>query len=93
MENGGLKMDRSKIDKIINEIDNILQKNCDDDFNLAMYLYVRYGLHHFKYYIDDNELEEINKVLKRHSTLFDEDINDEVRLILNDNEDDEEEED
>ena len=92
MENGGLKMDRSKIDKIINEIDNILQKNCDDDFNLAMYLYVRYGLHHFKYYIDDNELEEINKVLKRHSTLFDEDINDEVRLILNDNEDDEEEE-
>lgn len=86
-------MDRSKIDKIINEIDNILQKNCDDDFNLAMYLYVRYGLHHFKYYIDDNELEEINKVLKRHSTLFDEDINDEVRLILNDNEDDEEEED
>lgn len=86
-------MDRNKIEKIINEIDNISQKNYDDDFNLAMYLYVRYGLHHFKYYIDDNELEEINKVLKRHSTLFDEDINDEVRLILNDNEDDEEEED
>lgn len=83
-------MDRSKIEKIINEIDNISQKNCDDDFNLAMYLYVRYGLHHFKYYIDDNELEEINKVLKRYDSLFNEDLNDDIRLILNDDEDDEE---
>jgi hypothetical protein len=83
-------MDRKRIEKIINEIDNISQKNCDDDFNLAMYLYVRYGLHHFKYYINDDELIEINKVLKRHSTLFDEDLNDDIRLILNDDEDDEE---
>lgn len=55
-----------------------------------MYLYVRYGLHHFKYYIDDNELEEINKVLKRYDSLFNEDLNDDIRLILNDDEDDEE---
>lgn len=84
-------MDRNRIEKIINELDNISQKNYDDDFNLAIYLYVRYGLHKFNNYICDDELEEINKVLKRHSTLFDEDINDEVRLILNDDEDDEEE--
>ena len=90
MENGGLKMDRRRIEKIMNELDNISEKNFDDDFNLAVYLYIRYGLHHFKYYINDNELEEINKVLKRHSTLFDEDINDEVRMILNDDEEDEE---
>lgn len=83
-------MDRKRIEKIINEIDNISQKNYDDDFNLAMYLYVRYGLHHFKYYIDDNELEEINKVLKRYDSLFNEDLNDDIRLILNDDEDDEE---
>ena len=83
-------MNRNKIEKIINEIDNISQKNCDDDFNLAMYLYVRYGLHHFKYYIDDNELEEINKVLKRYDSLFNEDLNDDIRLVLNDDEDDEE---
>ena len=83
-------MNRNKIEKIINEIDNISQKNCDDDFNLAMYLYVRYGLHHFKYYIDDNELEEINKVLKRYDSLFNEDLNDDIRIILNDDEDDEE---
>lgn len=81
-------MDRKRIENLINELDNISQKNYDADFNLAVYIYVRYGLHHFKYYIDDNELNEINKILKRHSTLFDEDINDEVRLILNDDEED-----
>lgn len=82
-------MDRVKIEKIINEIDNISQKNCDDDFNLALYIYVRYGLFEFNNYICDDELIEINKVLKRHSTLFDENINDEVRMILNDDEDEE----
>lgn len=84
-------MDRKKIEKIINEIDNISEKNCDDDFNLAMYIYIRYGLHHFKYYINDDELEEINKVLKRYSTLFDEDLNDDVSFILNEDEEDDEE--
>lgn len=84
-------MDRSKIEKIISELDNISQKNYDDNFNLAVYIYVRYGLHQFNNYICDDELEEINKVLKRYSTLFNEDLNDEVRLILNDDEDDEEE--
>lgn len=82
-------MDRNRIEKIINELDNISQKNYDDDFNLAMYIYVRYGLHHFKYYINDDELEEIKKVLKRHSTLFDDDINDDVRMILKDDDDEE----
>ena len=83
-------MDRNKIEKIINEIDNVYEKYNDDEFNLAFYIYVRYGLHHFKYYINDDELGEINKILKRYSTLFDEDLNDNIRLILNDDEDDEE---
>lgn len=83
-------MDRIKIKKIINELDNISEKNFDDDFNLAVYLYIRYGLYEFNNYICDDELEEINKILKRNDTLFNEDINDEVRLILNDNEDNEE---
>lgn len=77
-------MDRAKIDKIMNEIDNISQRNYDDDFTLAFYIYFRLGKSNFENYVCDDELEEINKVLKRHSTLFDEDINDEVRMILND---------
>lgn len=83
-------MDRKRIEKIINEIDNVYEKYNDDEFNLAFYIYCKYGLHHFKYYINDDELEEINKILKRYSTLFNEDLNDDIRLILNDDEDDEE---
>lgn len=77
-------MDRARIENIINEIDNISQKNYDDDFILAVYIYVRYGLFEFNNYICDDELEKINKVLKQHITIFDENINDEVKMILND---------
>lgn len=83
-------MDRNKIQKIINELDNISQKNYDADFNLAVYIYVKLGMFEFNNYICDDELEEINKVIKRHSTMFNEDLNGEVRLILNDNGEDEE---
>lgn len=76
-------MDRKRIEKIINDLDNISQKNYNDDFNLAIYIYVRYGLFEFNNYICDDELNEINQVLKQHSTIFDEDINDEVKMILN----------
>lgn len=77
-------MDRVKIENIINKLDDISQRNYDDDFNLAVYLYIRYGIFKFKNYICDDELEEINRVLKHHSTMFDENINDEVIDILDD---------
>ena len=76
-------MDRKRIEKIINDLDNISQKNYNDDFNLAIYIYIRYGLWEFNNYICDDELEKINKILKQHSTIFNEDINDEVKMILN----------
>ena len=76
-------MDRKRIEKIINDLDNISQKNYNDDFNLAIYIYIRYGLFEFNNYICDDELKEINQVLKQRSTIFDEDINDEVKMILN----------
>lgn len=76
-------MDRKRIEKIINDLDNMSQKNYNDDFNLAIYIYIRYGLFEFNNYICDDELEKINKILKQHSTIFDEDINDEVKMILN----------
>lgn len=79
-------MDRKRIEKIINDLDNISQKNYNDDFTLAIYIYVRYGLFEFNNYICDDELKEISKILKRHSTIFDGEINDEVSMILNDTE-------
>lgn len=81
-------MERKRIEKIINKLDDIYQTSYDDEFNVALYIYVRYGLFEFNNYICDNELEEINKILKRHSTIFDGEINDEVSMILNDTEED-----
>ena len=81
-------MERKRIETIINKLDDIWQTSYDDEFNVALYIYVRYGLFEFNNYICDNELEEINKILKRHSTIFDGEINDEVSMILNDTEED-----
>lgn len=82
-------MDRKRIENIMNKLKDISDVSYDDEFNVAVYIFVRYGLFEFNNYICNDELEEINKVLKRHSTMFDEDVNDEVRMILKD--DDEEE--
>ena len=76
-------MERKRIEKIINKLDDIYQTSYDDEFNVALYVFVRYGLFEFNNYICDDELEKINKILKQHSTIFDEDINDEVKMILN----------
>ena len=80
-------MERKRIENIMNKLKDISDVSFDNEFNVAVYIFVRYGLFEFNNYISDNELEEINKVLKSHSTIFDEDVNDEVRMILNDDED------
>ena len=79
-------MERKRIEIIIKKLDDIWQTSYDDEFDVALYIYVRYGLFGFNNYICDNELEEIKKILKRHSTIFDDEINDEVSMILNDTE-------
>ena len=82
-------MDRKRIENIMNKLKDISDVSFDNEFNVAVYIFVRYGLAEFNNYICDDELEEINKILKRHSTMFDEDVNDEVRMILKDDEDEE----
>ena len=62
-------MERKRIEKIINKLDDIWQTSYDDEFDVALYIYVRYGLFEFNNYICDNELEEIKKILKRHIRL------------------------
>lgn len=85
-------MERNKIETIINKLDDIAEICDNDSFYLALYIYIKYGLFQFNNYICDNELEEINKVIKQHSTIFDEDINEQVSMILNNTEDEESEE-
>ena len=81
-------MERDKIEKVINKLHNIAETSNDDDFNLALYIYVRYGIFEFYNYFCDNELQQINHLLNRYPTIFNEDINDEVSIILNDTEED-----
>ena len=82
-------MDRKRIENIMNKLKDISDVSYDDEFDVATYIFLRYGLFEFNNYICDDELEKINKVLKRHSTMFNEDVNDEVRMILKDDEDEE----
>ena len=82
-------MDRKRIENIMNKLKDISDVSYDDEFNVAVYIFVRYGLFEFNNYICDDELEQINKVLKRSDTMFSEDVNDEVRMILKDDEDEE----
>ena len=82
-------MERKRIENIMNKLKDISDVSYDDEFNVAVYIFVRYGLFEFNNYICDDELEQINKVLKRSDTMFNEDVNDEVRMILKDDEDEE----
>ena len=82
-------MDRKRIENIMNKLKDISDVSYDDEFNVAVYIFVRYGLFEFNNYICNDELEKINKVLKRNSTMFDENVNDEIRMILKDEEDEE----
>ena len=82
-------MERKRIENIMNKLKDISDVSYDDEFDVAVYVFLRYGHFEFNNYICDDELEEIKKVLKRHSTIFNEDVNDEVRMILKDEEDEE----
>ena len=76
-------MDRKRIENIMNKLKDIDDISYDDEFNIAVYIYFRYGIFEFNNYICENELIGINKILKRYNTILNEDINDEVSIILN----------
>ena len=82
-------MDRKRIENIMNKLKDISDVSYDEEFDVAVYIFMRYGKYEFDNYICSDELEKINKVIKRHSTMFDEDVNDEIRMILKDEEDEE----
>lgn len=78
-------MDREIIKEIINQLEMLSNKYSDDDVRLAFYILHRYGTFEFNNYITGDELTKINKELKRKNTMFDEDFNYQVDMILNEN--------
>lgn len=79
-------MNKEKLIELIKTIEQTSKKFTDDEFNIAMYLYIRYGNFTLKNYIDSSDLEKINKELKQRHTLFDEELNYKVDRILNNKE-------
>ena len=82
-------MDRKRIENIMNKLQDISDTSFADEFNVAVYIFMRLGKCNFDNYICDDELNKINNILENHETMFDEDVNDEVRMILKDDEDEE----
>lgn len=76
-------MEIDEIIKIILDLDNVSDKYKNDQaFLVAVYLYVRYGVHKCKYYIDNADLEKIAKEIGSRESLFDEDLNYTIEEIL-----------
>ncbi len=78
-------MDREIIKEIMNQLENLSNKYNDDNIRLAFYILHRYGIFEFNNYITSEELTKINEELKKKDTMFDEDFNYQVDMILNEN--------
>lgn len=78
-------MDREIIEEIINKLEKLSSKYSEDNIRLAFYILQRYGKYKFNNYITSDELTKIDNVLKRKHTMFDEDFNYQVDVILNEN--------
>lgn len=77
-------MNIANVEKLMKLFD-ILSDYYNDynDFNLAMYMYVRYGICTFNDYKETGKIEKIYKELKKHHTLFGEELNYKIDRILN----------
>lgn len=79
-------MDKEKIKKLIEIVEEKSQKYTNDEFILAVYLLIRYGKSTFENYIDSTDLDKIHKELRTKSTIFDEELNYNIDIILNNKE-------
>lgn len=76
-------MERTKIQALITKFDDLSKNYSNEELYVAMYIYCRYGIRTFKYYIDETDIEAINKLITGKSTLFDEDLNYKIDKIIN----------
>lgn len=79
-------MNRENIEKLILDINSIAEKHTNDEFNVAMYIYMRIGMFNFINYINETELEQIDKEIQKHETLFNENLNYEIDKIVDEEE-------
>ena len=78
-------MDNQRIIKIVEVLDELSNKFSTDEVLIASYIAIRYGTYTCKYYIDDTDLDKINKEISKCGSLFDETLNYRIDKILNNN--------
>lgn len=72
---------KKEIIKIIEELEEVENKHNITDFEVAIYLFIRNGLENTKK-LNEKELEKIQNYILSFSSLFNNDINDEVDEII-----------
>lgn len=66
-----MEEERYKIRKIIEQLYDILGKNNYNYFLVALVIALEIGLHNFDYYMDDTDLEDLLKMVRRTDNFFD----------------------
>ena len=66
-----MEEERYEIRKIIEQLYDILDKNNYNYFLVALVVTLEIGLHNFDYYMDDTDLEDLLKMVRRTDNFFD----------------------
>ena len=74
-------MDRNII-RILIEVFYVLHKHYGNDvFDVALYIFSRFGTSKFTHYINSQDIENISNAIKQKESLFNEDLNTEIDKI------------
>lgn len=72
-------MKREKINRLVRDFEKIFKETDYRDFVTALYIFMRYDN---ETYFSDKELETLGNMLFDRDSIFDEEINEEVRSML-----------
>lgn len=84
-----MEEERYEIRKIIEQLYDILDKNNYNYFLVALVVTLEIGLYNFDYYMDDTDLADLLKMVRRTDNFFDIDPKEVQELVARGGEDNE----
>lgn len=84
-----MEEERYEIRKIIEQLYDVLNKNNYNYFLVALVIALEIGLHNFDYYMDDTDLADLLKMVRRKDNFFDIDPKEVRELVARGGEDNE----
>lgn len=76
-------INEDNFNKLMNELEQLSNKYDTKEFITATYILIRYGLKQYENYIDSTDIECILNEIKKHNTIFNEELNYKIDKILN----------